>query len=112
MCVGEEVSKSMLIMTGEEGLEFEVYLGGIHLEQVSGFKYVGCVLDVSGIDWAECSSKVTSGRKFAGAIRFLVNARVCSCFVLDSCMKHFLYLFLCMVVRQYYGTRRRDLELR
>ena len=22
MCVGEEVSKSMLIMTGEEGLEF------------------------------------------------------------------------------------------
>ena len=34
-----------------------------------------CVLDESGTDEAECSRKVTSGRKVAGAIRSLLNAR-------------------------------------
>ena len=33
------------------------------------------VLDKSGIDEAECSRKVVSGRRVAGAIRYLVNAR-------------------------------------
>ena len=41
----------------------------------SEFKYLGCVLDESGTDEAKCSRKVTSGRKVAGAIRSLVNAR-------------------------------------
>ena len=36
---------------------------------------MGCVLDESGTDEAECSIKVTSGRRVASAIRFLVNAR-------------------------------------
>ena len=34
-----------------------------------------CVLDESGTDGAECSRKVASGRRVAGAIRSLVNAR-------------------------------------
>ena len=34
-----------------------------------------CVLDESGADGAECSRKVTSGRRVAGAIRSMVNAR-------------------------------------
>ena len=34
---------------------------------------------------------------------------ICSFSVLESCMKHCLYLFLCMAVRQCYG-KRRDLE--
>ena len=36
---------------------------------------MGCVLDESGTDEAECSGKVVSRRKDAGAIRFLINAR-------------------------------------
>ena len=41
------------------------------LEQVSEFKYLGYVLNESGTD----DRKVASGRKVAGAIRSLVNAR-------------------------------------
>ena len=36
---------------------------------------MGCVLDGSGADGAECSRKVASGRRAVGAIRSLVNAR-------------------------------------
>ena len=36
---------------------------------------MGCVLDESGTDGAECSKKVASGRRVAGLIRSLVNAR-------------------------------------
>ena len=35
----------------------------------------GYILGVSSTDEAECSRKVASGRKVAGAIRSLVNAR-------------------------------------
>ena len=37
-------------------------------------KRFGCVLDESGTDGAECSTKVVSGRRVVGAIRSLVNA--------------------------------------
>ena len=50
----------------------EVYLYGIRLEHVSKFKYVGCVLGESDI---ECSRQVASGRRVAGTIKSLVNAR-------------------------------------
>ena len=36
---------------------------------------MGCVLDESGTDEAWCSRKVVSGRRIAGAIRSLINAR-------------------------------------
>ena len=52
-----------------------VSVDGIGLEHVSEFKYLGCVLHKSGSDEAVCSKKVTNGRRVAGAIRFLVNAR-------------------------------------
>ena len=45
------------------------------MENVFEFKYLGCVLDESGIDGAECSKKVVSGRRVADAIRSLVNDR-------------------------------------
>ena len=45
------------------------------MEHISEFKNLGCVLDESGTDGAECSRKVGSGRMVAGAIRSLVNAR-------------------------------------
>ena len=70
------VGKSkVMVLNGEEGLEYEVHVDGIRLEHVSEFKYLGCVLDESGTDGAECSRKVVSGRRLANAIRSLVNAR-------------------------------------
>ena len=56
-------------------MDCEVYVGGIHLEHISEFKYLGCILDESGTDERECSSKMTSGRRVPGAIRSLVRAR-------------------------------------
>ena len=67
-------SKAM-VLNGEEGLECEVNVDGIRLEYISEFIYLGCVLNVSGIDGAECSRKVASGRRVAGTIRSLANAR-------------------------------------
>ena len=45
------------------------------LEHVSEFKYLGCVLNESGTDGAECFRNGASGWKAAGSIRSLVNAR-------------------------------------
>ena len=68
--------KSKVVLLGqEEGLECEVCVDGVRLENVSKFNYLGCVLDESGRDEEECSRKVASGRRVAGTIRSLVNAR-------------------------------------
>ena len=87
----------VMVLGGEEGLEFGVCVEGIRLEHVSEFKYLGCVLGELGTDEAECSRKVASGRRVAGVITSLVNA---SLSLLGSCMSHFWCLFLCIVVRQ------------
>ena len=50
----------VMVMNGEEGLECEVHVNGVHLEHVSEFKYLGCVLDKACTDGAECSRKVAS----------------------------------------------------
>ena len=65
----------MILLGWEEGLEWEVCVNGIRLEHASEFKYLGCVLDESGTDEAECSRKLVSGRRVAGTIMSLVNAR-------------------------------------
>ena len=62
-------------LDGEEGLECEVHIDWIHLEHVSEFKYLCCVLDESVTDGAECSRKVANGRKVAGVIRLLVDVK-------------------------------------
>ena len=64
-----------MVLNGEERLVYEVHVDRIHLECVSEFKYLGCVLDKSGTNGAECSRKVESRRRVAGSIRSLVNAR-------------------------------------
>ena len=51
----------VIVLKGEEGLECEVHVDGIRLEYVLEFKYLGCVLDESGTDEAECSRKVGGG---------------------------------------------------
>ena len=45
--VNEGKSK-VTVLGGEEGLNCEVCANGIRLEHVSEFKYLGCILDVSG----------------------------------------------------------------
>ena len=65
----------VMVLNGEDGLECEVHVDGIGLEHVLEFKYLGYILNESSTDGAECSSMVVSGRRVAGAIRPLVNAR-------------------------------------
>ena len=59
----------VMVQGGGKGLEYDVHVDGIRLEQVSKFKYLGCVLDESGRNEAECS------RKEADVISSLFNAR-------------------------------------
>ena len=66
-------SKAM-VLGGEEGMEREVYVDGMRLSLASEFKYLGCVLDESDTDEAECRRKVAGGRRAAGAVKYLVNA--------------------------------------
>ena len=80
------VKSKVMVLVREEGMECEVCVYGIHLEHVSEFKYFVCVLDESGTDKAECSRKVTSGRKVAVAIRSQINVGVCSLSVVRSSM--------------------------
>ena len=56
-------------------LNRKVHVDGIRLVHVLEFKYLGCVLDESDTDGVECSKKVASGRKVAGAFRPIVNVR-------------------------------------
>ena len=68
------VKSKVMVLNGEEGLEYEVHVDAIRLGHVSEFKYLGCVLEESDTDEAECNRKVASGRRVACAIRSLVNA--------------------------------------
>ena len=47
----------------------------MRLEHVSKFKYLGCVLDESGTDEAECRRKLASERRVGDAIRPLFNGK-------------------------------------
>ena len=42
----------VMVLIGVEGLECEIHVAGIHLENVSELKYFGCVLDESDTDRA------------------------------------------------------------
>ena len=55
-------------------MEIEVCVDRIHLDHASEFKYLGCVLAESSTDGTECSRKLASGKRVAGAIMSLVNA--------------------------------------
>ena len=64
------------------------------------FKYLGYVLDESGTDVAERCRKMESGRKVAGAVRSLFNARGLQLDCTGCYMKCCSCLFSCMAVRQ------------
>ena len=53
----------VMVLSGERELVCEIYIDRVCFEHVSDFKYLGC----------ECSRKV--GRRVAGIIMSLVNAR-------------------------------------
>ena len=57
-----------MVLNEEVGLECEVHVDRICLDQVSEFKYLGCILDESGTDGAEFSRKVVSRRRIAGVV--------------------------------------------
>ena len=64
-----------MVLNGEERLEYKVSIDGIRVEHASEFKYLGFVLYESGTDEADCHRNLVSGRRVAGAITSLVNAR-------------------------------------
>ena len=72
---GNAGKSKLVVMNGEEGLVCEVHVDGIRLEHVSELKYLGCVLDESGTDGAECSRKGVIWRRVADAIRSLASAK-------------------------------------
>ena len=61
------------------------------------------VLDESGTDGAECSRKVASGKRVAGAIRFLVNAKNLHLECNRTLYETLIYVFLFMILRHCYG---------
>ena len=65
-------NSKVMVLGGEERLEWEICVDGIRLKHVSEFKYLECVLDELGTDESECSRKVASGRKVAGDKKSLV----------------------------------------
>ena len=69
------VDKSKVMVVSRENVQCRIMLDDEQLEQVSEFKYLGYVLDDRGTDDAECSRKVSSGRRVAGAIKSLMNAK-------------------------------------
>ena len=52
-----------------------INVNGAQLEEVPEFKYLGCTLNESGTDNAECRRKMASWRKGAGDMRPLANVR-------------------------------------
>ena len=101
----------VVVMNGEEGLECEVHVDGVRLEHVSEFKYLGCGLDEPGTDGAEYSIRGQVGGGWQVSLGPYLMLGICRLSVLESCMKHSLYLFLRMAARQCYGRRRRYLGL-
>ena len=65
----------VMVLNGEDGLECKAHTDWIYLGHVSEFKYLGCILDESGTNGAECSRKVLSGRMVADVITSQVTTR-------------------------------------
>ena len=109
-CVEGGKSKAV-VLNGEEGLECEVRVYGIRLEHVSEFKYLECIFNESGTDGAECSRKVAGGRRIAGEIMSLVNAKNLQLECARVLHETLLMPLLMYGVRQFHGKRRRYLDL-
>ena len=59
----KEGKSKVMVLKGKGRLECEAHIDEIHFKHFLEFKYLGCVLDESGTDGAECSRKVVSGRR-------------------------------------------------
>ena len=63
--------RKVMLLNGEDRLECEFRVDGVRLEHVSKLKYLGCVLDESDTDEAECRSKVASLDYYVGSLAWL-----------------------------------------
>ena len=90
-------------------MECEVYLDWMQLQQVSEFKWLGCVLNESGT--GSIVGKWGVGGKLQVPLGLCLMLGLCSFSVQEFCMRHSSCLFLYMVVRQRYGKRRIGLGL-
>ena len=68
-------SSKVLVLGSEDGLNFEVLVIGTWLQHETEFEYLGCALDESATDDAECRMKVVSGRRVAGDIKSMIKAK-------------------------------------
>ena len=93
-----EGKSKMMVLNGEEGRE-----------RVSEFKYLFWTNQV------QMEQNAVGRWRAGGGMQVPLGpwlmSGICSLSVLESCIKHCLYLFLCMTMKQYYVRRRRDLEL-
>ena len=89
-----EGKSNVMMLNEEEGLECQDLPG-----TCVKLKYLGCVLNESGADEAECSRKVASGRRVSGASRSLVNTKGLQ-LECARVLHETLCLFLYMVVKQ------------
>ena len=51
-----------MVLNGESGLECEIRVNGMQLKHMSEFKYLGCILEESGTDQADCRRESVSRR--------------------------------------------------
>ena len=65
----------MMVINGEEGSKCEVHIGGIRLEHVFEFKYLGMCFGRIMYRCGRVYRKLVRGRRVAGVIRSLANAR-------------------------------------
>ena len=66
----------VIVLGGDEGLECDVCADGIHLEHVSEFKYLGCVLEV----FSDASVvNVDEGKSQIGYVTGLVDEKRGKC---------------------------------
>jgi hypothetical protein len=69
------VGKSKVMVMNGVDVQCHVEVDGVQLEQVSEFKYLGYMIENKGGDDAECDRKVSNGRRVAGAITTMGNAK-------------------------------------
>ena len=78
-CVGKRGLKvnadksKVMRLCGEDGINCEIRVDGARLEQVPGFRYLGCAFEESVTDVSGCRRKLGCMRKDACAIMSLVN---------------------------------------
>ena len=90
----------VMLLGGEEGLDYEVCVNRIRLEHVSEFKY----MVLFWMNQVQMTRSVVGRRQVGGGLQVLLGLwlmlGICSLSVLGSCMSHCWCLFVHMVMRK------------